>query len=325
MNRRSRTSMPVSNRRLSSADLPRNARAVPDENVAVAADKPKKGWLSRWLTSRKNRRVKPSKPKKPSGRAQAWLGRLSLMTGIIVVVSASVAVAWGLRRYLRTSPRFAVRTIVVEGNQRKTPNQIAERAGIASGRNIFTVEEDEAKELVEADPWVATAEVHVELPNHVTIKVTEREARALAVVDGELFLVDTSGEIFKELADTDPRDLPVVSGITADDVAQDREALTGRIRRAVDLMRALEENKITKRYPVQELHLETDGAVNVTIGTDGIMLAFGQPPYRGKIDKAERILEELRFRKVKRAVLFLDNTAHPERVVVRLQGKVKEP
>ena len=55
------------------------------------------------------------------------------------------------------------------------------------------------------------------------------------------------------------------------------------------------------------------------MGTDGLSLVFGRPPFRAKVAKADRILEELRFRKVKRAVMFLDNEAHPERVVVRMK------
>lgn len=317
MNRHSRSSLVPSNRRLS-GELPRNARApksearesLPPLSTPPRAKAPKK---------------KKADGRRSSGWARAWIGRLSLMTGVIVVLSASIAVAWGLRRYLRTSPRFSVREIRVEGNQRRTPNQIAERAGVDKGRNIFTVEEDAAKTAIEADPWIERAEVHVELPNAVSIIVTEREARAVSVIDGKLYLTDTSGEVFKELGDNDPRDLPVVTGIDTEAIAKDREAVTAQIRRALDLVSDLETAKIAARYPVQELHLEPDGAVSATVGTDGIVLAFGQPPFRAKVDKAERILEELRYRKVKRAVLFLDNEAHPERVVVRLQTTAKEP
>jgi cell division protein FtsQ len=315
--RSSRVSVLPSNRRVSVAELPRNARAPrPPE----PSDPP----VASSEASKKAKKRKKKRRRKPSRRAKAWLGRLSLLTGIIVVVSASVAVAWGLRRYMRTSPRFAVRHIHVDGTQRRTANQVAKQAQVANGVNIFTIEEDAATAAVEADPWIAEAEVQVELPNTVRISVTEHEARAISVVDGKLLLTDTHGAIFKELSPNDPRDLPVVTGIDADRVARDREVIESHVRRALDLVSDLEQAKITKRYPVQELHLEPNGAVSVTIGSDGIVLVFGQPPFRAKVDKADRILEELRYRKVKRAVLFLDNKAHPERVVVRLQETEKK-
>ncbi len=340
----SRGSVFPGDRRVSVVDVPRNSRmpstaseSAPD---AIPPSRPSRnksfnrpsrpnqaGQSSDGRTRDQGAKTKaPRKARRwlPSGVATRWLGRLSLLTGIIVVVSASVAVAWGLRRYLRTSPRFAVRDVQVHGHQRRTPQQIAKGAGLVKGINIFTINEEVARAAAEADPWVETAKVHVELPNVVSITVTEREARAVAVVDAQLYLADTKGNIFKELGKTDPRDLPVVTGIETERLKRDRPAVTAHIRRALELVSDLEEAKIARRYPIQELHLESDGAVTVTIGTAGVMLVFGKPPFRAKVDKAQRILEELRYRKVKRAVLFLDNQAHPERVVVRLDSMAKK-
>jgi cell division protein FtsQ len=265
-----------------------------------------------------NSRSKKSKGNKRLA-AGRWLSRLSLLTGILVVVSASLLCAWGLRRYLRASSRFSVRTVHVDGNVRRTPHQLSQRAGIAPGMNIFEVDEAAARAALEADPWIQSATVTTDLPSGVFVKVVEREASALATLDSSLYLVDTAGEIFKQVEEGDPIDLPVVTGIDPDLVARDREAVTIRIRRALDLVADLERAGVAKRYPVQELHIEPDTAITVTLGTEGLALAFGTPPYRSKIAKADRILGELRHREVKPAVIFLDNDAHPERVVVRMK------
>jgi cell division protein FtsQ len=57
----------------------------------------------------------------------------------------------------------------------------------------------------------------------------------------------------------------------------------------------------------------------VTIGREAIALSLGQPPYRDKIEEASRILNEVARRKANASVIFLDNDAHPERVVVRMR------
>jgi cell division protein FtsQ len=265
-------------------------------------------------------KAKASKAKAQlESRAKRWMQRLSMVTGIIIVISASVLVAWGLRRYLRTSPRFSVRDVPVEGHQRRTPHQLIKRAGLGDGVNIFSIEEAKVATLLEADPWIETAEVAVDLPNTVRISVVEREARALAVLDGQLYLVDTKGNIFKRVVEGDPMDMPVVTGIRPDDIAADREETTQRVRRSLDLVADLERAGIARRYPIQEVHIDPDSSVTITVGSDGLSLVFGTPPFRAKVAKAARILEELRYRKVKRAVLFLDNKAHPERVVVRMK------
>jgi cell division protein FtsQ len=235
------------------------------------------------------------------------------------VLTASVLVAWGLRRYLQSSPRFAIRTVQVTGNARRTAHQLAQRAGAEVGKNIFAVDVQVARQTVETDEWVEHATVSRELPSTIRIDVTEREARALASVDGRLFLVDGKGNLFKALKNGDPSDLPVVTGLDPEQIARDREGVTQRLRRVVDLLGDLEHTGIARRYPVQEVHLETDDSAVVTIGSDAILLELGRPPYRAKVDKADRILVEVARRKAKPDVIFLDDDARPERVVVRMR------
>ncbi len=248
-----------------------------------------------------------------------WFKRLQLLTGIMVVVGTSVLVAWGLQRYLRSSPRFSIRVVKLDGAGRRTPQQLLKRAGIAEGLNIFKLDLEQARAALAADPWLESAKVDKELPTKVTIKVVEREARALLALEGKLYLVDGNAVVFKELADGEPHDLPVMTGVEPKALKRDREGVTLQMRRAIELMADLEDAKIAKRYPLQELHLHNDGGVDVVVGSDAIVLSMGNPPYRSKMGKARRILSEMRHRKVKPAVLFLDNTAHPERVVVRMR------
>ena len=288
-----RNSQLPSNRRLSRAEpppaSPSGPGAAPPSSPGRVShpriSSPGHKSVDKLEPNKKPRRRAKAKAKRRFAfgpRLQAWMQRLSLVTGIIVVIAASVMVAWGLRRYLRSSPRFSVRTVQVEGNVRRTPHQIAKLAGIDTGKNVFTVEEELAKSSIEADPWIAEADVRVDLPNQVIITVKEREAHALAALEGRLYLVDTEGQVFKMLEPGDPEDLPIVTGIDSEAIAADREAVAKRVRRALDLLGDLHHRKIAERYPIQEVHLDQDGSVTVVVGTDGISLVFGRPPFRQK-------------------------------------------
>jgi len=261
----------------------------------------------------------PSAPHGARRSQGSWLARFRLLTGIIVVITASVVVAWGLRRYLQSSPRFAIRTVRVEGNARRTAHQVAERAGVQVGKNIFATDIRHAKQAVEADEWIEQASVSRELPNTIRIGVNEREPRALASIGGQLFLVDGKGQIFKTLKAGDPNDWPVVTGIDAEQVARDRDGVTQRLRRVVDLLADLERVGIARRYPVQEIHLQADDTAVAIIGSEATILQLGRPPYRAKVEQADRILVEIDRRKAKPDVIFLDDEAHPERVVARMR------
>ena len=91
------------------------------------------------------------------------------------------------------------------------------------------------------------------------------------------------------------------------------------VKRALDVADDAERSGLAKRYPIQELHLEKDGSLVVTIGKEAVALHLGMPPYRDKIEEASRVLFEVSRRKASAAVVFLDNSAHPERVVVRMR------
>ncbi len=262
------------------------------------------------------RRAEPSSLKRTGSRV---LRALQLTFGVVVVLVASVAVAWGARRYVMTSPRFAIRTVLIDGEKKRSASQVASSAGVEVGKNIFALDLAHAGQLVTQDPWIEKAFVTRKLPSTVTITVVEREAYASAVIGGDLYLATRDGELFKKLGEDDPSDLPLVTGLAPDQVVRDRPGLVLTVKRVLDVADDLERSGVGKRYPIQELHLEKDGSLVVTIGKDAIALHFGQPPYRDKIEQASRVLSEVARRKAQPSVIFLDNDAHPERVVVRMR------
>lgn len=244
---------------------------------------------------------------------------LSLALGVLIVLSASIAVAWGARKYITTSPRFAIRTVLVDGNHRMTAEDVASAGGVVVGQNIFQLDLEGSSTGIQNQPWIEKATVARTLPSTVKITVVEREAWALASLGGELYLVTRDGDLFKRVVDGDPLDLPVVTGIAPEKVASDRAGVVASLRRALDVVEDMERAGIARRYPIQEVHLERDGTLVLTLGKEAIALYLGQTRFREKIEQAERVLTELGRRKANPSVIFLDNEAHPERVVVRMR------
>lgn len=257
---------------------------------------------------------------KAPARSPSRLGQgLKLTVGVCMVLAASIAVAWGARRYVTTSPRFAVRTVLVEGERKRSATQVASAGGVAVGKNIFALDLAVAGQMLTQDPWIEKATVTRKLPSTISIAVVEREASAVVVISGELYLATRDGELFKKLGPDDPSDLPLLTGLTAEQVARDRPGVVLAVKRALDVVEDVERSGISKRYPTEELHIEKDGSLVLTIGKEAIALHLGLPPYRDKIEQASRVLFEVAKRKANASVLFLDNNAHPERVVVRMR------
>ncbi len=246
------------------------------------------------------------------------MNALRTAVGVLLVVGVSGTVAWGARKYVKTSPRFSVSEIVVSGGRFRSADQLTETAGVRRGANVFALDLEASRQRLLADPWVYEAELARRLPGTIYVQVKEREAAAIAAL-GESYLVARDGDIFKRLEGGDPVDLPIVTGLTSEGVAEDREGVKRALRRAIDLADDYDRGPLGPKAQLQEIHLGGDGAITLTVGKNGLQLALGNPPYRKKIDQAARVVAELERRGSQADAVLLDNEARPERVVVRMR------
>jgi cell division protein FtsQ len=112
---------------------------------------------------------------------------------------------------------FGARQLTIEGMRRLTREQVAQQAGVHSVINILSTNLTLVRKRLRAHPWIADAEVSRQIPSGLTIIV--KEQTALAIVDlGQKYLINTHGEIFKEWDSSDPKNLPVVSGLDLSDL-----------------------------------------------------------------------------------------------------------
>jgi cell division protein FtsQ len=269
---------------------------------------------------RTNKRALGNRPKDTEpGFVSKFATGLRLVVGLAIVVGASTAVAWSIHRYAMTTPRFGIKTVALSGNERLSQDEIVTLGGVEIGKNLFSFDTHEAERAIVKNPWVSTAKVSRVLPATLKIELVERKAAAFAVLGERLFLVTKDGEPFKQVKPEDPIDLPVVTGITASELARDRGGALERIRTAVGVIEKYQTLKIAKIYPPEELHLEPSGHAVLTIGKQGVTLALGLPPYARKLVMASDVVGQLRAKNRLPGIVFLDNEAHPERVVVRMK------
>ena len=101
-----------------------------------------------------------------------------------------------------------------------------------------------------------------------------------------------------------------------------RHAISGlekqRLLIALDVLSQYSQVKLARTYPPEEVHLTPGGEVVLTIGRKGTALYLGFGPWSKKLALAERIFAKLLAQRATPSLVFLDNRAHPERVVVRL-------
>lgn len=261
---------------------------------------------------------------KPAGDSRA-VRVLRAIVGLAMVVGIGSGVAWGARRYVRTSPRFAVSEIITSGGKRRGPDDISSIAGIAKGQNVFSIDLDRARARLTADPWIESVDLTRQLPGTIYVRVTEREAAGIVSLAGTpatnegTYLVTRDGAIIKRVEAGDPLDFHVVTGVALKTLLEDREGATRTIRQALDLAYDYERSPLAQRSPIEEVHVEPNGDMTLVVGKSGVVLRMGAAPYRRKLEQAVRIVAELDRRGAKPDTIMLDDEARPDRVVVRMR------
>jgi cell division protein FtsQ len=203
----------------------------------------------------------------------------------------------------------------VTGTRQRTEEAILVEAGLSKGVNVFSVDLDGARARLLGDPWVSGATLTRRLPGTLLVQVTERELGAVVVLH-ETYLASRDGEIFKRFELGDPVDLPVITGLDPDSVAEDREGAQATIRRALDLAAEYERSPLPARL-LEEIHVTADGGFTLVLGKEGLLLALGGPPFRRKLEEAAKVSAELDRRGTHAEAIMLDDDARPDRVVVR--------
>lgn len=293
------------------------AFSAPDESGFVD-ESPKPGAVGPKNGRTAAGKSDPPPPERPGFWHSAW-SLVKLAVGVAIVVGAAGSVAWGAHRYALSSPRFSIKKLEVSGIKRRTDDQILRLGNVKLGDNVFAVDTNQVEQKLLTDPWIKQVKVTRVLPATLRIELEEREVGALASIGDQLYLITRAGEPFKPVEEGDPFDLPIVTGIDTDQIARDRERAIERFTIALEILRHWERIPASRVYPAQEIHLGAGGDAVLSVGKAGVTLHLGHGPWRKKLLMAERVLGQLEKKGKTPAIVFADNQAHPERVVVRLR------
>jgi cell division protein FtsQ len=182
-----------------------------------------------------------------------------------LIAVGSVALVIGGVTASRSSA-FDVRGIEVSGNDHLHRPQVVGIAGITDATNALWLDEGQAERRLEAEPWIADADVRVTFPLNVEIAVRERTPVALAqgavtslmAADGTAL---GSGNV--------PRGLPVIELGGAGRAEGVRPSPVGAAQALGAMTPAL-------RVQVARVRVLLDGTLELRL-RDGPTISFGTP------------------------------------------------
>ncbi len=244
---------------------------------------------------------------------------LAWRVGPLLVVVALLSGAW-MTGHLATAWRavldtvvetsitagFEVRHVLVSGRSKTDRQTLVEALGIEIGEAIFAIDLEAARARVTSLTWVRDASIRRRVPDTVVIELVERRPLAIWQHQGELFVVDSVGEVIGGAQPEDHSGLFLVVGPGAPAAAADLLAVLGL---TPDLApRVLAAVRIGQRR--WKLHL--DGGIDIHLPEDGVQEAWLA---LAGMDKSSGLLS--------RDVMTIDLRL-PDRLVVRLTEEARE-
>jgi len=244
------------------------------------------------------REAKKHRVRRRTGGVIRELGRVSVLTGVIAVVAATLLIGYD---WVVRCPYLTVRETVVRGCKELTEKEILTLAAIRPSANILAVNPEAIARRIRSNPWIREVFIGREFPDRLVIVVRERTAVALLQDEGGLILLDSNGASFKKLDPGDEANLPVLTGFVSG--GRTNEAL---VKNALALLTYLAGSKVTPAIgTVSEIHgNETFG---LSLFTDtGLCLQLGFDGFESKFQRLTPVMADLDRKNLKVGFLLID-------------------
>ncbi len=268
--------------------------------------------------SRRNRIRTNRTLRQPAGkRGQNWVRRLGQNLLHWVMVLSLVALGVTAVRYSWPSLTWKVGEVKILGCSNAMESELLELIRVDFGTSLTDLDLKELSRHLARHPWVGQAQVKRDWARKaLLIEVRERIPQAMILLDG-LYFVDRQGEIFKRVESGDRLDVPILTGLKAQEIRRGWPEAVNALRQALNFLDLLKRRKAFTPRDVSEIHLSPQKGLTVFTLREGMAIRLGFGEFKEKLDRLEKILPDLK-RKVHRVESVDLNI--PRRVVVRLKG-----
>ena len=244
------------------------------------------GDLGQSASSVAGQRVGRVRRRRPARRI-----RWPRVLATVAATAATAAAIVGSGYWALTTERFAVVAVEVRGTSRVPPQRILEASGIAHGQNLWRIDPERVRARLEEMPEIRRADVVRELPNRVTIVVEERRPFTL-VHAARLHWLDEDGRVLGDETRAVSTEVPVISGLSEEELVTMRTSPGPRARAAIALIRALLRTGSALASEISEIDMSrAEGPVLYTV--DGVEVRLGTEEWDERLARLEGVLAQV--------------------------------
>ena len=271
------------------------------------------------LKAHKQKKLKSNR-RKETKQPRDWKKVFHRSLRIVIASGSGFLLASGAlltAQMLIESGYFGVEQVRVEQQVRVSEGDILAASDIKLGDSLFDLELHMIGRKIEEHPWIARADVERAFPNHVVIRVVEREPRAIIDLD-YLYYVDRGGVVFKMLETGDTLDYPVITGIDRQYLLDNPDQTQDSLDLALRLMEVLDTRQTFNLEDVSEIHFDQQEGLIMYTRTGGVPVRMGRQNFAIKLNRLEAIYEDIEPRLLALKYIDLNVT---DRVIVKVDVK----
>lgn len=245
-----------------------------------------------------------------------WVGRLRRWSLKLAVLAGSLLAFLGGCQILAWSPLFNLKRAEVVTDGLLEKREILHWGGVRLGQSLFRIDPREIQQRLESHPWVAGVWVERSFPNLLRITVQERRAVAKVIVEGNVYLADSSGFIYPSF-DRPPQGVWLsLKGLKEDDLKNRPEACKKVVLEAIALASLMAHRG---KLSIEEISVDPDSGLTLSLqdGPKEVLLGFGELSLR--LERLQRILEHVASEGRRQEVVRID-LRHPKRATVKFRG-----
>ena len=221
--------------------------------------------------------------------------------GLLLTIAALSFLFIYAYNFLISRPYFEIKEISVRGLKELTEKDVLASAEIKPAQNLLAINTDAVIRRVAANQWVKNVYIGRELPNKLVLEVQERSPLVLVKQGSNFYLMDGEGFVFKKLGKSDEVDLPILTGINAEDKTKSPLFLS-----TLNLLKTVSSSShYAYLGTISEIHIDDVFGLSL-ISDTGLYLKLGMGGFESKLKKLTLVLADLEQRGMKNGYLCID-------------------
>lgn len=277
--------------------------------------KPRRGAMEKDLQVREGKFLRPKvRREEKEGRKFQGIVRKTIRVAFrVLLLSFFLFTGHQIYGHLLGDSHFRVREVEVEGSRKLSRETLLSLTVMEGMPNLFSVDLKKVVKRLESHPWIEQVSVRKVFPNKILIQVEERKPMAIIQL-GELYYIDTQGEIFSPVGDRDEYNYPYLTGLTRPFLEKEPVEAKRMIMKALELLKIVEQEKRSPLKELSEIHMERTFGIQCVTKAEGVEVRMGWDHFGEKLERLSLIWSDLRKRGF--SAVFID-CSDLQRMVVR--------